>query len=136
MLMKIVIDTNVLISGIFFGGFPRKILVAVVSGKVIAYTTIEIISEYERIIQEMVRRKQGHINKNILQPLIKSMKIINPVSNIKLSRDCEDDKFINCAKDANASFIVSGDKDLLVLKKYENIQILTARDFYENYLAK
>ena len=56
MLIKIVIDTNVLISGMFFGGFPREILLAVVSGKIIAYTTTEIISEYERIIQEMVKK--------------------------------------------------------------------------------
>ena len=60
--MKIVIDTNVLISGVFFGGFPRKVLSSVVEKRITACATTEIIDEYEEIIQEMVERKQGHIN--------------------------------------------------------------------------
>lgn len=49
--MRIVIDTNVLISGVFFGGFPRNILSAVVSQKITACATAEIINEYEEIVQ-------------------------------------------------------------------------------------
>lgn len=59
--MRIVIDTNVLISGVFFGGFPRKILSAVVGQRITACATTEIINEYEEITQEMINRKQGHI---------------------------------------------------------------------------
>lgn len=73
--MRIVIDTNVLISGVFFGGFPRKILSSVVSGKLIACATIDIINEYEEIVQE-----------------------------------------------------------ILVIKEFENIQIITAKEFCEKYL--
>lgn len=132
--MKIVIDTNVMISGVFFGGFPRKVLSAVVSGQITACATTEIINEYEEIIQEMVERKQGHINRTILQPLIQLMDIIAPISHVKLSRDPDDDKFLGCAKDAHALYIVSGDKDLLVIEQYEGIQIVTAREFCEKYL--
>ena len=132
--MRIVIDTNVLISGVFFGGFPRKILSSVVSGKLIACATIDIINEYEEIVQEMIDRKQGHINKNILTPLIKAMEIIEPITHVKISRDSDDDKFLGCAKDSRALYIVSGDKDLLVIKEFENIQIITAKEFCEKYL--
>lgn len=132
--MKIVIDTNVLISGVFFGGFPRKILSSIIGRMFTACATVEIIDEYEEIIQEMIDRKQGHINKNILTPLIRAMEIIEPISDVKISRDPDDDKFINCAKDARALYIVSGDKDLLVLEQYENIQIITAKEFCEKYL--
>lgn len=59
--MKIVIDTNVLISGVFFGGFPRKILSSIISGILTACATVAIIDEYEEIVQEMIDRKQGHI---------------------------------------------------------------------------
>lgn len=133
--MKIVIDTNVLISGVFFGGFPRKILSAVVGKRITACATTEIIDEYEEIVQEMVERKQGHINKGILTPLLNTMELIEPVSRVELSRDPDDDKFIGCAKDAHALYIVSGDKDLLVLEHYENIQIVTAKDFCGLYLC-
>ena len=67
--MRIVIDTNVLISGVFFGGFPIEILRAVVCQKITACATTEIINEYEEIVQEMIDRKQRHINRTILGPL-------------------------------------------------------------------
>lgn len=132
--MKIVIDTNVLISGVFFGGFPRKILSSIIRQKITACATAEIINEYEEVVQEMIDRKQGHINKTILVPLIKTIDIIEPSSHIEICRDPDDNKFLECAKDSHAFYIVSGDKDLLVIEQYENIQIVTAKEFCERYL--
>ena len=132
--MRIVIDTNVLISGVFFGGFPRQILSAVVGHKITACATAEIINEYEEIVQEMISRKQGHINRAILSPLIKAMEIIEPITHVEICRDTDDNKFLGCAKDSYALYIVSGDKDLLVLEKYENVQIVTAKSFCEQYM--
>ncbi len=82
----------------------------------------------------MIDRKQGHLNRTILAPLIQTMEIIEPVSHIEVCRDPDDDKFLECAKDSHALYVVSGDKDLLVIGKYENIQIVTAKDFCEKYL--
>jgi len=131
--MKIVIDTNVLISGVFFGGFPRKILSAVIGQEITACATAEIINEYEEIVQEMISKKQGYINTAILSPLIKVMEIIEPVTRVEICRDPDDNKFLECAKDSHALYIVSGDKDLLVIERYENVQIVTAKDFCEKY---
>ena len=133
--MRIVIDTNVLISGVFFGGFPRKILSSVVAGKMIACATSEIINEYEAIVQEMIDRRQGHISKNILTPLITAMEIIEPITRVDICRDPDDNKFLGCAKDSHSLYIVSSDKNLLVIEKYENIQIITAKEFCEKYLS-
>lgn len=134
--MRIVIDTNVLISGVFFGGFPRKILSAVVGHKITACATAEIINEYEEIVQEMISRKQGHINRSILSPLIRTMEIIEPITQVEICRDPDDNKFLGCAKDSHALYIVSGDKDLLVIEQFENIQIMTAKDFCEKYFSE
>ena len=92
------IDTNVLISGVFFGGFPRKILSAVVRQKIVACATPEIINEYEEIVQEMINRKQGHINREILSPLIKVMEIIEPVTHVRICRDPTMINFWNAQK--------------------------------------
>lgn len=132
--MRIVIDTNVLISGVFFGGFPRKILSAVVCQRITACATTEIINEYEEIVQEMINRKQGHINRSILGPLIKAMEIIEPVTHVEICRDPDDNKFLECAKDSHALYIVSGDNDLLIIEQFGNVQIVTAKEFYEKYL--
>ncbi len=60
--------------------------------------------------------------------------IIEPVTHVEICRDPDDNKFLECAKDSHALYIVSGDKDLLVIKEYENIQIMTAKDFCEKYV--
>ena len=108
--MKIVVDTNVIISGVFFGGAPQKVLNTIVSSKITACATTEVVDEYLEIVDEMITRKQGHIDRNILSPLIQVLEIIEPKTRMELSRDPDDDKFLGCAKDAKALYIVSGDK--------------------------
>ena len=61
--------------------------------------------------------------------------MVDHVSKVKVSRDEYDDKFIECAIDSNATYIVSGDGDLLEIKEYQNIQIITAKDFCDKYLG-
>ena len=132
--MRIVVDTNVIISGVFFGGAPGEVLKAIVSNKVTACATKQIVEEYIEIVNEIISRKQGKLNNTILLTLIESLEMIKPKAHIEISRDPDDDKFIECAKDADALYIVSGDKDLLVIKQYENIKIITAKEFCDNYL--
>ena len=132
--MKIVVDTNVVISGIFFGGNPRKIVEEIVDGNIDAYATTEIVGEYMGIIDSMIARKQGRLNQEILSPLFSSLRIIESDSEIDVCRDPDDNKFIECAMDAKALYIVSGDNDLLDIQKYEGIEIITAKEFCDKYL--
>lgn len=131
--MKIVIDTNVVISGVFFGGKPRMILEAAADKKISACASPEILSEYYEIIDEMITRGQGHFNRNVLDPFVEETEIVITHSEINTSRDSDDNKFIECAVDAGALYIVSGDKDLLDIQKYEGIKIITAGDFCRIY---
>ncbi|MDD7326450.1 MAG: putative toxin-antitoxin system toxin component, PIN family [Lachnospiraceae bacterium] len=52
-----------------------------------------------------------------------------------MCRDPDDNKFLECAVDAKAIYIVSGDKDLLTLEKYDNVEIITAREFCDRYIS-
>lgn len=134
--MKIVIDTNVVISGVFFGGIPRKILTYVTSGSVTACATPSIVDEYNEIVAEMIDRKSGKINKDILLRLLLQLEIITPVSHISICRDPDDNAFLECAEDAKALYIVSGDNDLLSLEQYKDIRIITAKEFYDSFIEK
>ena len=134
--MKIVVDTNVLISGIFFGGFPRAVIEGIVNKTVEASASIEIIKEYEEIVHEMISRKQGHLSEDVLSLFVQSLEIIVPQSSISVCRDSADNKFLECAVDSKAMLVVSGDKDLLVLKKIDDIEIVTAKEFVEKYIHK
>ena len=110
------------------------ILDAVVDGRIKACASLEIVSEYQEIVEEMINRKQGHINRNLLSPLIQKLELVQPVSNIDVCRDPDDNKFLECAKDSGSIYIVSGDKDLLVIQTFEGIQIVTAKEFSDAYL--
>lgn len=132
--MKIVIDTNIVISGVFFGGLQRKILQAVLANKITACANVDIIQEYNATVREMVFRKQGEIDENILMPLVARMQIVEGKAIVQVCRDPDDNKFIECAKDAHALYIVSGDKDLLDIGTYEEIEILTVKEFCDRYL--
>ena len=60
--------------------------------------------------------------------------MFEPTTHVNICRDPDDNKFLECAKDSHALYIVSGEKDLLVIEQYGNIQIVTAKNFYENIL--
>ena len=132
--MKVVVDTNVMISGVFFGGAPRMVLNAIVDEKITACATLEIVDEYQEIVEEMIARKQGHLSRTILDPLIQKLRLIEQQSDVQVCRDPDDDKFLNCAKDSGSVYIVSGDKDLLVIQDFEGIKIVTAKQFCDMYL--
>ena len=132
--MKIVVDTNVVISGVFFGGNPRQIVEAIVDGTINAYATAEIVDEYMGIIESMIDRKQGRLSQSILSPFFSSLKMIESKTVVAVSRDPDDDKFIECAIDSEALYVVSGDNDLLDIGQYKGIQIITAKEFCDKYL--
>lgn len=132
--MRVVIDTNVVISGTFFGGRPRQVLEAVVDGRVDAFATTEIVGEYQEVIEEMIDRRQGHLRRDVLAPFEAALSFVEPRTRVQVCRDPDDDKFIGCAVDAHAARIVSGDKDLLTIGSYAGVTIVTAAKFCERYL--
>lgn len=127
--MKIVIDTNVIASAIFFGGKPRELLEMLVSKKLEAYASSEIVDEYRETVEELQDRYPGKPITIPLTLIVSAMKIIEPSSHVDVCRDPDDNKFIECACDAKCVYIVSGDKDLLSVGKYKNIKIVTVADF-------
>ena len=132
--MRIVVDTNVVISGVFFGGEPRRVIEAVASKRIRASATKEILEEYDRVVTEMLRRKQGKLRTDALALLFSHIDVIEPTTKVEICRDPDDDKFIGCAVDAKALYIVSGDKDLLDLQAFDGVQIVTASEFCKRYL--
>ncbi len=128
--MTIVLDTNVLISGIFWSGSPNKILKAWQDGRFKLAVSLEIIEEYRRIAQEL-RRKHPQVNVDGIIDLIAFNSEIFAVEPLKepICRDPDDDKFLICALGAKAKYIVTGDKALLELDGYGGIKIIQPGPF-------
>ena len=132
--MRIVIDTNVLASGVFFGGAPRLVLEAISSRNIDAFATSEILEEYHKTIDRLMVKYGGQFNAEGLSRFQMMINLVDAHTKVTVCRDPDDDKFLGCALDSRAVYVVSGDKDLLTLKNYEGIEIITAREFCDRYL--
>ena len=130
--MRIVIDTNILISGVFFRGKERDLLELWFSGKFNVICTEEIFEEYLEVLTRFTVKSGENKHQEITGIIAKNCLFIKNVYDEKYSRDPDDDKFINCAKSGGASYIVSGDKDLLVLKNIGDLEIITASNFLKS----
>ena len=129
--MKIVIDTNVVASAIFFGGKPRQLIDKLVNKEFEACVTKEIVAEYRETIKFLLEKYPSKQVGSPLEIIIGTMTVIETTSSIDVCRDPDDNKFIECAVDAKCLYIVSGDKDLLTVEEYEDIRIMTVSEFLD-----
>ena len=127
--MRIVVDTNIIISGIFFGGKPRDLLEKCFSGTLQMVCSGEIFIEYTETIERLTKKSDKNIGKETIPLLVENLEFIENIYNYSYSRDPDDDKFINCARSGEIQYIVSGDKDLLVLREVEKIRIVGVAEF-------
>ena len=133
--MRIVLDTNVLISGIFFTGPPYQILEAWRDGNLQILVSPAILEEYRRVMNELASQFEAINLDSFLDLLtLRSEIVLAPVMPRVIKDDPSDDKFLECAIAGKAACIVSGDKHLLKLSEFRGIRILTPRQFIQMYL--
>ncbi|MDG6225099.1 MAG: putative toxin-antitoxin system toxin component, PIN family [Candidatus Thermoplasmatota archaeon] len=130
--MKVVIDTNVYVSGILWNGNESKIVDMCMDGILENHTSIDILSEVERVLSY---RKFNLTNEEI-DKLLKIYFSFSRLVSIKVksdikSRDPSDNKILECAVVTNVDYIITGDEDLLVMKDVEGIRIISSREFLE-----
>ena len=137
--MRIIVDTNVVISGVFFNGNPRKVLRAVIHSEVEAFASLDIVDEYNETLAEVAARHDSKLapmlNREVFFGFIGRLAIEEPTRHVSVCRDPDDDKFLDCALESHALYIVSGDKDLLSVGEFEGVEIITAADFCDRYLG-
>ncbi len=135
--MKVVLDTNVLISGIFFSGPPYLILSVWREGRVDLAFTHEIFEEYSRIARILTKTFQP-VDLHAMLALIEKEAEFYEVQPLprQVCSDPEDDIFLACALASHAECIVSGDKHLLKVSGFQGIQVLRPRAFVEAYMSE
>ena len=129
--MRIVLDTNVLISGIFWNGTPSKILEWWINDKYQVLITQPILEEYINVLNRVSKGKKDSLVNAWMLFIVENGIVVNVRKKFKLSADPDDDKFIDCAVSGSADFIVSGDEHLLDLKSVLNVNILKPNGFLE-----
>lgn len=135
--MKIVLDTNVFISGIFFSGPPYQILKAWRNGKVDIVLSEDIFAEYQRVAFELSRQKKGvDITRFLDLIAVNALWVEAPQLPFPVTEDPDDDKFIACALASNTNIIVSGDRHLLSVSGYKGIEVIRPSSFIDLLLKR
>ena len=134
--MKIVLDTNVFISGVFFKGPPYQILTAWRDGGIELVISPEILDEYRRV-GEILAEEHPKINLwPMLEFVIQNATVYSvPPLDEEVCEDHDDDKFLACALASGCQVVVSGDKHLLKVSGYRDIIVMKPRDFVDKYLV-
>jgi len=134
--VKVVLDTNVWLSIFLKKTLGREFSEVFRKGEVETFVTEDILKEVSKVllypkIDELLKLS-GVSERDVLQRIIENSTVVKPKFKLRIIReDLEDNKILDCALQAKADFIVSGDRHLLKLKNFRNIKIVMPRKFLE-----
>jgi len=130
--MRVVIDTNVFVSGIFWKGISNKIINFWREEKFDLVTSLKNVEELIKVLRYFKISMGNELMKEWINLLVENSIIVDVIGNVKVVKDDPtDDKFIETALNGNADYIVSQDRHLLDLKEFEGIKIVTPKEFLQ-----
>jgi putative PIN family toxin of toxin-antitoxin system len=133
--VKVVLDTNVFSSGVFFTGPPYQILKAWRDSRIQIVVSPPIFEEYQRVGETLA----SQFPEVDLQPIFDLLTLhaeVVPSDTLPepVCRDPDDDKFLACALTSGVRYIISGDKHLLKASGYKGLEVVSHRRFVDDYL--
>lgn len=131
--MRLVLDTNVVAAGLLWEGPPNRLIEQALDGKIELATSPALLVELEGILQRAKfaprLAKQPLSVAGLVLRYAELARLVHPKPIVPVVlRDPEDDDVLACALEAQANLIVSGDRDLLELREYQAIPIVTAAE--------
>jgi len=127
--VRVVVDTNVLISAILFGGNPERLLDLAEEGRIQLILSPDIIDELKGVLMKKFGFDQNMVEAtaSFVQEL---SEIVVPSQKLEIIRRDADNRILECAIEGGASYIISGDKrHILPLKEFRGIKVLSPADF-------
>jgi len=128
--VRVVLDTNVLLSAILFKGLPRSLLESALKGEIDLVTSPTLLTELE----ELLHRKFDfpiEFARATRMEMESLADVVTPTDISHVARDPDDDEVLAAAVAGGSETIVTGDRDLLSLGTHEEIRILTPAEFAE-----
>jgi len=131
MMIRVLPDTNIIISSVFWRGNPHEVIRKGILGEYQLVISVEIFDEVVDKLRNKFQFPEENI-KALVDILMNSCLIIDVTSKFDVVRDKNDNKIVECAFDGKVDYIVTGDPDLLDLKEFKGIKIINANEFLEN----
>lgn len=130
--MKLVLDTNVYISAFLWGGKPKEILERAIEGKDRIYISRPIKDELFGVLKRPIFNIPETTIELFMREIEELAELVIVTERIRnLCRDADDNKIVECAVGAKADYLITGDNDLLVLKKYKTTKIVGISEYLE-----
>lgn len=137
--MRVVADTNTVVSALLWGGLPAEILAAARTQRITLFTSAALIAELEDVLgRDKFAARLARVGSTVPELLAGYLALTNLVRAPAIApttRDPDDDQVLACALAASAELIVTRDRDLLDLDAYRAIRILSARAALDAILA-
>ena len=129
-MIKVVLDTNIYVSAIVFGGKPREVFLEITRGKRALFVSKKILAELRGVLRKKFKYTLLEIDR-VEQIILEIAEIIEPRQTITIiPSQPMDNHILECAVETKADFVITGDKKhLLLLKKFKNIPIISADQF-------
>lgn len=128
-MITVVLDTNIIISGLLFGGKPKEILQLITKGKLKGFISPYILFEVKDVL---IKKFNWNLEMtNLLEDLLKKdFVVIHPKKTINfIKRVKADNRILECAVESEADFLISGDKrDILKIKRIRKTKIVTPEE--------
>ncbi|MFU8891963.1 MAG: putative toxin-antitoxin system toxin component, PIN family [Anaerosomatales bacterium] len=132
-MIRAVLDTNTIVSGLGWGGPPGAELDAALAGHFQIVTSPALLDELRRVLGYPKLQAVIGDTDELVRLFALAAVVVTPTATVAVSRDPDDDRLIEAALAANADVIVTGDQDLLTLGHMAQIQVLTPREFLESF---
>jgi putative PIN family toxin of toxin-antitoxin system len=131
--VRVVADTNILVSALLFGGPPEQVFLAGLRGEIQLLISPSLLKEFEKVLKEKFKLSI-HLVREITEGVREVAEIVEMSSHIRpISYPDEDNRVLECAVDGKADFIVTGDtRHILPLKEYGGIKILSPSEFLKH----
>ena len=130
-MLRIVLDTNVLITGFKDDySYQKQIINEAIAGNLDAFANHETLRENSFILKKLIK-DQGYQKE--LDRFLRQVNIVQNKRRVHLVSDPEDNKILESALEAKADFLITEDKALLELKKVQNVKIIEPADFWVIY---
>jgi uncharacterized protein len=130
--VRLVLDTNIIVSGLIWGGIPRQLLELGRDNQAMLFTSSPLLDELADVLGRMkfmdLLASQGFTPTFLMQRYGMLARLVTPLPIKRTVRDRDDDVVLATALAAKADVIATGDNDLLVLHPYQGIRILSAGD--------
>ena len=126
--MRVLFDTNVLVSAVVFGGRPGELLNRALRGELEMITSAALMDELEGVLIDTFSLDRSYVRS--VRSELELLAVVVSVPDVpRVVRDPDDDAVVAAALAGGAMLIVTGDRDLLDLGEYQGVRIVTPRDF-------